>query len=76
MAAYRIAREVANEGEALVSITLSETMSYKAGKGKEVVQPDFEKQLQFFKDEGCDSNSQNVHTCTNSDSQVCFVRDC
>ena len=54
MAAYGIAREVADEGDALVSISLSETTSYKQGKPKEVVQPEFEQQLKFFKDEGCD----------------------
>ena len=54
IAAFRLAREVADEGDALVSISLTETKSYAKGESKDVVQAEFEQQLSFFRDEGCD----------------------
>ncbi|XP_055931359.1 betaine--homocysteine S-methyltransferase 1-like [Argiope bruennichi] len=47
-AACRIAREVANEGDALVAGGISQTPSYLSGKGKKSVQDEFRKQVQVF----------------------------
>ena len=47
-AACDLAREVANEGGALVAGNISNTPSYLAGKGKEAVQAEFKKQLDVF----------------------------
>ena len=47
-AACDLAREVANEGGALVAGNISNTPSYLAGKGKEAVQAEFKKQLEVF----------------------------
>ena len=51
VAAYRLAREVADEGDALVSISLTEPMSYRQGAGEEQVKAELRQQLQFFIDE-------------------------
>ncbi|XP_035214876.1 betaine--homocysteine S-methyltransferase 1-like [Stegodyphus dumicola] len=47
-AACKIAREVADEGDALVAGGISQTPSYLSGKGKESVQAEFRKQVQVF----------------------------
>jgi len=47
-AACRIAREVANEGDALVAGGISQTPSYLTGAGKSKVQEEFRKQLKCF----------------------------
>ncbi|GIX73065.1 betaine--homocysteine S-methyltransferase 1 [Caerostris extrusa] len=47
-AACKLAREVANEGDALVGGGISQTPSYLSGKGKENVQEEFRKQVQVF----------------------------
>ena len=47
-AACDLAREVANEGDALVAGNLSQTPSYMSGLGKEVVQREFQKQVDIF----------------------------
>jgi len=49
-----IAREVANEGDALVAGGLSQTPTYLTGLGKEAVQNEFEKQLKVFVDNKVD----------------------
>ena len=50
-AAYKLAREVADTGDALVSISITETMAYRSHrKGKEEVIKEFRSQLDFFKD--------------------------
>ena len=54
LAAFKLAREVADEGNALVSISLSEPTSVLKGQPKEVVQPEMRRQLQLFIDENCD----------------------
>ena len=47
-AACDIAREVANEGDALVCGGLSQTPTYLSGNGKEACQKEFEKQTEVF----------------------------
>lgn len=49
-----LAREVANEGDALVAGGLSQTPTYLTGLGKEAVQKEFEKQLKVFVDNKVD----------------------
>ena len=44
-AACDLAREVANEGDALVAGNISQTPPYMSGLGKEVVQKEFQKQI-------------------------------
>ena len=53
-AACDLAREVADEGNALVLGGVCQTPSYLSGKGKEEVQKEFEKQAQVFKDNKVD----------------------
>ncbi|XP_077978435.1 betaine--homocysteine S-methyltransferase 1-like [Glandiceps talaboti] len=53
-AACDIAREVANEGNALVVGGISPTPSYTEGKGKEAVQKEFETQCQIFVEKDVD----------------------
>jgi len=52
--ACEIAREVANEGDALVAGGICQTPSYLSGKGKANVQKEFEKQLKVFIDNKVD----------------------
>ena len=47
-AACDLAREVANEGDALVAGNICETPSYLSGLGKEVVQNEFQQQIDVF----------------------------
>jgi len=47
-ASCQLAREVANEGNALVAGGLSETPSYHSGLGKQRVQQEFQKQIDIF----------------------------
>ncbi|KAJ7385442.1 hypothetical protein OS493_016526 [Desmophyllum pertusum] len=47
-AACDLAREVANEGDALVAGNICQTPSYMSGLGKEVVQKEFQKQIDVF----------------------------
>lgn len=47
-AACKIAREVANEGDALVAGGISQTPAYLSGLGKEAVQKEFKKQVDCF----------------------------
>jgi len=47
-AACDLAREVANEGDALVLGGVCQTPTYLSGKGKEAVQEEFRKQIQVF----------------------------
>jgi len=47
-AACKIAREVANEGDALVAGGISQTPTYLSNKGKSNVQAEFRKQVQVF----------------------------
>ena len=47
-AACDLAREVANEGDALVAGNICQTPSYMSGLGKEVVQNEFRKQIEVF----------------------------
>lgn len=47
-AACDLAREVANEGDALVAGNISQTPSYMSGHGKEVVQKEFQEQIDVF----------------------------
>ncbi|XP_066932262.1 betaine--homocysteine S-methyltransferase 1-like [Clytia hemisphaerica] len=47
-AACRLAREVANEGDALVAGGISQTPAYLSGLGKEKVQAEFKKQVDSF----------------------------
>ena len=47
-AACDLAREVANEGDALVAGNFCQTPSYMSGLGKEVVQQEFKKQVDVF----------------------------
>lgn len=54
LAAVAIAREVADEYGALISVSLCESRNYKEGKGYDDVIADFRKQLKFFVDAGCD----------------------
>ena len=53
-AACDLAREVANEGDALVAGGLSPVPGYKEGKGKEFVQGEFRKQCNVFKEKDVD----------------------
>ena len=48
-AACKLAREAAAEGDALVSASISETPSYREGKGKEAVVEQFRNQVAFLK---------------------------
>lgn len=47
-AACKIAREVADEGDALVAGGISQTPAYLSGLGKEAVQKEFKKQIDCF----------------------------
>lgn len=47
-AACKIAREVANEGDAMVAGGISQTPSYLTGLGKKAVQNEFKKQVDCF----------------------------
>lgn len=47
-AACKIAREVAEEGDALVAGGISQTPTYLSGKGKAAVQAEFRKQVEVF----------------------------
>ena len=47
-AACDLAREVANEGDALVAGNICQTPSYMSGLGKEIVQQEFQKQIDVF----------------------------
>ncbi|KAG8183989.1 hypothetical protein JTE90_001520 [Oedothorax gibbosus] len=53
-AACRIAREVANEGDALVAGGISQTPTYLSGLGKASVQQEFRKQVDVFIKNKCD----------------------
>ncbi|XP_072045944.1 betaine--homocysteine S-methyltransferase 1-like isoform X2 [Amphiura filiformis] len=53
-AACDLAREVANEGDALVAGGLSPVPSYREGKGKEFVQEEFRKQCKVFREKDVD----------------------
>ena len=48
-AACKLAREAAAEGDALVSASISETPSYREGKGKDAVVEQFRNQVAFLK---------------------------
>ena len=52
--ACRLAKEVAAEGSALVSGSVSQCPSYLAGKSKAEVQAEYRKQISFFVEEGLD----------------------
>ena len=52
--ACRIAREVANEGDALVLGGICQCPSYLSGKSKEEVQAEYRKQIKVFVEEGLD----------------------
>ena len=52
--ACRIAKEVASEGNALVAAGITQTPSYREGKGKQAVQDEFRKQMTAFTREGVD----------------------
>ena len=52
--ACRLAKEVAAEGSALVSGSVSQCPSYLAGKTKAEVQAEYKKQISFFIAEGLD----------------------
>ena len=47
-AACDLAREVADEGDALVAGNICPTPSYMSGLGKEVVQKEFQRQVDVF----------------------------
>ena len=47
-AACDLAKEVANEGDALVAGNISQVPAYLAGLGKEAVQKEFKKQTDIF----------------------------
>ncbi|XP_015922930.1 betaine--homocysteine S-methyltransferase 1 [Parasteatoda tepidariorum] len=47
-AACKLARDVANEGDALVGGGISQTPAYLSGKGKQNVQAEFRKQVKVF----------------------------
>jgi len=53
-AACRIAREVAEEGDAMVAGGLSQTPTYLTGMGKAAVQAEFKKQVDVFVENGVD----------------------
>lgn len=53
-AACELAREVADEGNALVAGGISQTPSYLSGKPKDEVQSEFRKQIQVFLDNNVD----------------------
>ena len=52
--ACKIAREVANEGDALVLGGICQCPSYLSGKSKEEVQAEYRKQIKVFVEEGMD----------------------
>ena len=52
--ACKIAREVANEGDALVLGGICQCPSYLSGKSKEEVQAEYRKQIKVFVEEGLD----------------------
>ena len=52
--ACKIAREVANEGDALVLGGICQCPSYLSGKSKEEVQAEYRKQINVFVEEGMD----------------------
>ena len=53
LAAFKLARQVADEGGCLVSISLNEPTSYQRGESEENVKEELRQQLKFFVDEGC-----------------------
>jgi len=53
-AACDLARQVANEGDAMVLGGLCQTPTYLSGKGKEAVQAEFRKQVDTFVEKGVD----------------------
>ena len=61
--ACRIAKEVAAEGSALVSGSVSQCPSYLSGKSKEEVQAEYKKQISFFVEEGLDFLICEVMIC-------------
>ena len=65
-AACDLAREVANEGGALVAGGLSPVPGYKEGKGKEFVQGEFRKQCNVFKEKDVDFLLGEVGTVTDT----------
>lgn len=74
-AACDIAREVANQGDALVAGGVSQTPSYLSCKDKAVVKAAFQKQLDVFMKKNVDFLIAEVHckksTCLQLAS-VCF----
>ena len=52
--ACRIAKGVAKERGTLVAAGITQTPSYREGRGKEVVQEEFQKQIDVFVEEGVD----------------------
>ena len=53
MAAFKLAKQAAEEGDCLVSISITEPMSYRRGASEEVVKGELRQQLTFFVDEDC-----------------------
>ena len=53
LAAFRLAKQVADEGGCLVSISITEPMSYRRGATDDEVKDELRQQLQFFEDEKC-----------------------
>ena len=51
---HRIAKKVAAEGDALVAGGICQCPTYTAGEGKEAVQREFRRQINFFVEEGVD----------------------
>ena len=62
-AGCQIAREVANEGDALVAGGVSYTMAYKTGRGKHAVQEQYMKQAQVLVDNVVDFLIGEVLLC-------------
>ena len=54
LAAFRLARQVADEGNALVSVSLSEPLSAREDASEEDVKNQLREQIQFFVNEKCD----------------------
>ena len=52
--ACKIAKEVAREGDSLVAAGITQTPSYREGRGKKAVQDEFRKQMTAFMREGVD----------------------
>ena len=53
MAAFKLAKQAAEEGDCLVSISITEPMSYRRGASEEEVKGELRQQLRFFVDENC-----------------------